>query len=1005
MIKLILFLQLSSQAFGVATGRGQEAQSLLIEKFSRIYLQLPANDSSKTAITLRLADLLSERARLDSMLESEKGCDTCNAGAADRAQAIKYYLEILPKLEQEQRAKVLTQLGHLYELTGKTVEAQKLYEKTIQENVSGSLVAEAELSLGEIYFKERAFDKAVVHYDKVLTNEKAKSKSLAAYRKAWSLFNMGQTEQGEAMLITILKSSQLLTKVQQGLLAEDTEYKSEVARDLATFMAKNSPNLDKAKILYDLTPEAERLDNLAYLAGELVNLSMHKQASEIYQFVIDREPDPKKRMNYFVVRAQAAKNLNSIAEALQLFSKSVDLWQQTGCKGSNCDEIKTRMRNFILTWNKEETKAPSTELIAAYDIYIGAFKEEGDAVLWQAETIKVKKDWQLALAKIDHLIEICNAKVNTAKVPSIEDLLLTEVAWVEESKNDALIETYYKKYLSESKVLSKKTEVEYQLAQFYYSKDKYNEAALGFYKVANEASKSSKDLNLKAADLALDSLALLKDNARLEAWSTEFTQKFPTRNKEYSKIHRSSLMNQAVAFASAGKAGDKTADKNLAAAWLAMEKISVDEIQNSGNTEDLAKYYRNKEVLAEKLNKLSDAKMAAEALLALKTLSAEDRNFALERKSALSELTLDFKSALSAVSQLNGKDLTPGQKHLKMALFADLAGEDSSPYYRQYLQSNSNDPQAVYVAIKLLENSADPDSVWKTYHKMMLKDPEEAASKYLQGSVKALGFARFMQTKAKGFIAKGTGFENTSAAKLVKRSMFLTDLSALNAQIAAHKIESGDQKLLNKSLKERMKLLALLEAKLAEAVNFADWATQVASVHSLSVESKRFFEDLSSLPMPEGLNDQEQMEYMNVLSQQSTPYKVRSEDMALKEQEFWSSKDVVAEYKKSYDSSNAQLKEFLAFEIKTVAELAKTSSAKPEVAQQLVLIANQEAVQARTPASKDLNMAREDVIKNPYNLEALKKLMSIEDQMGRSEMVAYLKGRIDRQSQQEETQQ
>ncbi len=117
-------------------GMGPEARVVLINKFQKLYFQLPPADEVRVGVTLRLADLLSERARYESMKELESGCITCNAGEKDRAKAVKYYKEVMPKIKDRQKAKVMAQLGHLYEMLGQKNRAIDLYYSIINANYS-----------------------------------------------------------------------------------------------------------------------------------------------------------------------------------------------------------------------------------------------------------------------------------------------------------------------------------------------------------------------------------------------------------------------------------------------------------------------------------------------------------------------------------------------------------------------------------------------------------------------------------------------------------------------------------------------------------------------------------------------------------------------------------------------------------------------------------------------------------------------------------------------------
>src|SRR5437868_4588768 len=125
-------------------------RSLLIEKLDNVYQHLAPKDSSKVAVTLRLADLYAERARTESMKELDQGCTTCKAGEADRKKALRLYTEVLDRAPEAVQGKVMVQVGHLYQLTGDEAKAINFYSKILQtggaNDSRSELKAEAQLS-------------------------------------------------------------------------------------------------------------------------------------------------------------------------------------------------------------------------------------------------------------------------------------------------------------------------------------------------------------------------------------------------------------------------------------------------------------------------------------------------------------------------------------------------------------------------------------------------------------------------------------------------------------------------------------------------------------------------------------------------------------------------------------------------------------------------------------------------------------------------------------------
>ena len=102
-------------------------------------------------------------------------------------------------------------------------------------------------------------------------------------------------------------------------------------------------------------------------------------------------------------------------------------------------------------------------------------------------------------------------------------------------------------------------------------------------------------------------------------------------------------------------------------------------------------------------------------------------------------------------------------------------------------------------------------------------------------------------------------------------------------------MDAANQKLMVKSIKDRAKLLEDFEKLAAKAISSGDWTSQVVGLTVVAKEADRFYNEILSLPLPEGLSDAEQSEYMSLLGQQSAPYRNKSDMAAAKVKEFWSS--------------------------------------------------------------------------------------------------------------------
>ena len=75
------------------------------------------------------------------------------------------------------------------------------------------------------------------------------------------------------------------------------------------------------------------------------------------------------------------------------------------------------------------------------------------------------------------------------------------------------------------------------------------------------------------------------------------------------------------------------------------------------------------------------------------------------------------------------------------------------------------------------------------------------------------------------------------------------------------------------------------------------------SLHLLKRESLRLYEDISSLPIPENLEEAEQFQYMELLSQQAAPYQKMSEQVGGQYENFWANEKVWEQIQEQYISS------------------------------------------------------------------------------------------------------
>ncbi len=963
--------------------KADTAEDRLIDKLERIHLGLAAADPTKTAITLRLGDLYSERARAKAMKELEQNCTNCVAGDEDRRKALTYYEEALPQLQGTQAGRVMTQMGHLFQLLGEKHRAVQIYQNILKQNASPDTTGQAHLALGEVLFKEGNYAESLKHYQAVLANMQTGSHGLAAYRKAWAHFNLGQGDAAVRSLREILETPRLLNRSSSvGATAVDPQFLEELSRDLATFLAREGAGLNEAKEIYEKSPESSRLANTSYFAKELERLGQTSDSIAVWRFVLEREKSPRYRLEALILLAQQERALRMNDQANQDYQTALRLWPSVPeCKTEGpCKELKSRLRSYILDWNRVEEKTVASDgLMKAYELYLGTFPDEKDMNLWAAQAYLGRKDHAKALHFFQKGAALAEQELASAEgadkgklTDELESILLSEVEIAEKLEDQAKMVAVYDRYLTKSPLKKEAFAVQYQKAHLLYKNEKYDQAAVELRRLALDES-GDKALRLQSANLALDTLVILKDESQIEVWGREFAQKFPSAQENFSKISRTAVLNQAVALATLGHK-----DNDLKA-WETLQRMDL----STSSEEEKVAYYKNRMILAERLERFGDARRAADELLKIQTLSAEDKEFSLAKKSWYAELVLDFDTALKVTQTMKLEGLSPEDKSLKLALLSDLAGADSSSHLRDFLKTSKDAAQKMAVAKSLVEKSSTPLATLKELRPHFATYGEE------YGYLALKGLAAEPTQKLAEELLKDDLVNNSKSAPIFERYVILGELAPLAESLASHQIRSANQNHLAADLKKRISLIESLEKVVNKAITSGDWTSQLISFETLKKESSRFYNDLLSLPLPEGLTDDEQQEYMLLLSQQATPYQIKAQDVDVKVQEFWGNQSALNAILKDFEGAKGDLRKLAQQEIEALLPWAAD-----QVKANLQAALTMPEVTTEVPRVAEIEAVKRKVRDNPMNVDPLGELIGLEKRLGRDAVVSYLEARM-----------
>lgn len=976
---LILSATATMAAAGMAYAQGSgTTQDLLIQKLTQVQLGLAPADPARAGVLLRLADLHAERARQLSMKELNDGCTVCKAGEKDREKALSFYSEALTKVPASSIAKVQLQMGHLYELQGRGDLAEKSYQAMLTSSSSPTEMAEANLSLAEMAFRKNDYQKAEQLYDKVLATEGASSQGLAAYRKAWCAFRMGNMDSAISQLQEILKNPKLQSRMASSRGVADVSFLVEVSQDMATIMAARGIQNSDAEILFSLTPEQSKIQQVTVLAREGLRLGQKEPALKVWDFVYQRQTDVKGRLEAQVRMAQLNFDLKNTEAAAKSYQTALNLWGATDCTLESCEESAKGLRQFVVGWNRLESSKPSLGLLNAYAEYFKVFANDEDMYVWGSQAAATAGqyaqavEWttlanKLILAKHDAEKDVAAKKSAAEK---LEKNLLLGIENAEKAKDEKLLASAQDDYLGMSVTKEKAFDVQYQRTYAIYQKGDYATSADQLKNLAM-ATKGTRQIQLQAAELSLDALALLKDDVRLQAWSTEYAGKFAEKKADFQHIQQKSILNQTAKLA--GSQPDQ--------ALATMMAFNA----GGATADDRKAYLKNKIILNEKLNKITEARVATEDFLREPALTSEEKEFALGRKVWFAELELDFATALKAAEQMKFGTLSQDEKMLKLAMYSELADKDPQQYYSQYLRQSKDDEKKALIAMQLIRLSKNPVKDLETYKPYFKNN----SGLYARAGLEVYG--RMSDRKVLEKIAKDKGSSKADAFVMIDKILLMGDVKSLGALLAAHNIDTKNQNTIAKSLKARIGLLEKADALANRAIAAGDWASQLLALDMVAKENMRFYNEALALPMPAGLTPEQESEYLTILSQQVAPNQNTATMAETKVKEFWAQSAALETYK-TFATNNMEWAKYIAEEIEAVALIAPETQ-KPTWSAASVEIKTTVGAISR-PSLAELEKARTNLKQNPFAASAIEEALALERKAQRKSMVEYLEGRL-----------
>ncbi len=949
-----------------------QAESMDLETHDMLIQKLEAGKSQgpQTTLSLRLADLYSDRARLRFVKENEKSCNSCLGSLDDRKKALTLYNSIFETLDPDQKERAFVQISQSYNLLKRKNQAVRFHKKIITGKYHKKLKALAYLAEAERYFFAQEYKLSLSHYKKAKINNSNLANAMTDYRMAWCEFNTGSYQVAKLNLVRILQSTYQI----------DTQLKSDMARDLAKFTAKVEINQQSLRLVHSLSPAGEEKANVEILATELDRLGRHQENLTANRYILENFKIENIDSAFAYLRmSQAEQTLKMTTKTKSTFSLSGHFFKKVDCKNEyyqkRCQEYEKKSKKFLVYWNRVEKDKPSQNLLNVWQEYLKVFPEDFDMHYIAGQSFHKAKIYQLSVQYFLQTALILKNKDLVNKNKKIfEESLNASMGVAEESNLNSLKKMTYLKYLEINPKGSKFLQAKYQLAYLDYEAKETDLALQKFKEVIKigtvvDKSKTNYVIAKKSADLILDIYASQKDNKKIMEYAKVYAVAFPGSRQDFLTVYRKALLHEGVMLLGVN---EKVSYKKEILAK--MKKLSFRSVPEKEQILLLETQVR----LAKDLQDLKEMIRSSKKILTYKKVNRAKTLFAYENLIWAHKVSLSFSQAFyfkKKESKANKKNKT---ELVELALLAELSGQNPKSYYEQFLKNSHGTLEGNRIRAKIVQSSHVPWSEIKSRIDKMKKSP------LLLSELTLETFARYKNTKAAEMVLSHNSVANKPAGKILRRHLEIPKFNKTKNKLVAHKLRTRSSSQMQADIAKRVELISQMEAIANSAIDRKDFVLQISALTVLEKEKNRLAKELKVLPIPKGLNATETKQYQSILKNKIDSMIAESIEIARTIDKSWSNEEFIAEKEKQKEESPLVIQSLIAEEAKFLLMYAPSSKKSS-----LVKLA-----QVSNAPIKDLGAARREVKINPFSIENIAKLKKIEFLNNNLSHVAFLDSRL-----------
>jgi cellulose synthase operon protein C len=858
-------------------------------------------------IYLRLAELYVEQARYEFYLvheelgEDSKGSAVAPTARLLKEKAVETYLRILADFpEYKDTDKVLFFLGHEYRELGEYPRLIEQYEKLVERFPNSPLVLDAYLVLGDYRFDQQDLGQAKLYYEKILRTPDSPVHDLANFKMAWVYLNQADYKEAlrhlEAAVAskhdpdtaTSRREKERLVNVKREALVDLAFAYTEVRKPKGSLKYFRDLALSRTNYLLALRKLARRY----FIKQDLDSASM------VYREIASLSYDAEENLDFLGRVYEAAKKLgryDNVHDDVRAMLDALDHYRfdwrnsETERKSAEKDfevfsrDLVTRAQTQAL---KSTNKALNPRVALAYTRYLDSFPQNEhyqEVVQNLADTlfdgkffIRAGDRYESAAAlsgedKKVHEESLYNACVAFHEaLKRLSELSRFDRIWAHQGliKNG---QAYVEAYPNSKRV----PEIKLNIGRSYYESGDFDRAEGVFDEFV--AAYPSHAESVVAAELILDGYAQRQDFAglaekarKLASISALGDQSFKNRLGDMAKQAEEKQLGEVILTASVERESGGTAGAQLRDYWEKnksspmAEKTLYSAFVQYKEARDFDKTF---EIGNQFIGAYPKSQYLGDVFGTLSSFTMQIGEYD-QAAVYLEEFYKRFPTDASAQRMLS-------QAGTIKQLIGDHRG--AIGVFRELMSARGDRSKRIEYAQKAIESHLaleDWDGLATAAGDLVSLEP---------GSVKGhlmLGLAALNKNDAqratielkKAVGAGGRAATDDERDDAAQAAFLMGDLLFRDFQSTG----TGDD--VQAAAQAKAELLGRIEAALVDAVGYNSGRWAVAALHRAAMAYGQFADFLANAPPPAGLSAEELTQYRELVGQQVTGIRERSDE-------------------------------------------------------------------------------------------------------------------------------